>query len=102
MTYSEEKQVCTKCGQRILTRRGVQLSPKLADIFDAIEQGFPKEEIAVMFWGDNSRKCLKALATSVFHINSAFEWMESEVRIRGARGEPYRVVMTGASPIEWS
>ena len=89
---SDERQVCDKCGQRVLVRRGVRLSPKLADIFDAIEQGFPKEEIAVMFWGADIRQTRRVLATSVFHLNKAFEWMETGLRIEGPRGEPYRIV----------
>lgn len=88
---------CPHCGQRMLVRHGVQLSPKLADIFDAIERcgkfGISKEELGVMFYGAlKSREAAKTLAVNIHYINERFGWMESPIRIKSmGHGEPYRM-----------
>ncbi len=84
---------CERCGQRVLTRHGVHLSPKLADIFDAVEQGIgDKKELATMFYGNANQASMRSLVCSVNHINKEFEWMESPVRIRSTgHNLPYKV-----------
>jgi hypothetical protein len=84
---------CPHCGQRVLVRYGVRLSPKLADIFDAIELGISKKELAYMFYGNGGAAAIRSLVTSVNHINRAFEWMESPVRVRSSgHNLPYQVL----------
>ena len=88
---------CPHCGQRVLTRHGVELSPKLADIFDSVwvagSGGLSKEELATMYFGSSNRTDGKrAAAVAISNINERFEWMESPIRIRSmGYGEPYRV-----------
>ncbi|HEY2242602.1 MAG TPA: hypothetical protein VGH47_00075 [Xanthobacteraceae bacterium] len=87
--------VCPHCGQRILIRHGAQLSPKLADIFDAIAgagaRGISFESLRAAIYPDvpNDRAAtrLKAL---IWHLDQALAG--TEVYVAHARGEPYRFV----------
>jgi hypothetical protein len=90
---ANNEEVCPHCGQRVLIRYGVPLSPKLADIFDAVERagrfGISKEELTVMFFASLSKK---TLFVSIKHINDRFEWLESPIRIKSmGYGLPYRI-----------
>ena len=89
---------CPTCHQRILIRHGVRLSPRLADIFDAIERrgtaGEVEECLAVMFYGGKSRRDARnAIRVNIAHINDKL--VETDYRIgKLARGEdvPYRIL----------
>lgn len=61
---------CPKCGQRVLLRLGVHLSPARADVFDAIQRqskygGIRVDHLAAMF-----AKTLACLKVHIAHINA--------------------------------
>lgn len=87
---------CPHCGQRMLIRYGVKLSPKLADIFDAIEnskdRGIDLETLSWMFYPDSKKQDAKNIVkVSISHINDLL--VETDLRIRSeCRYGAYRVV----------
>ncbi len=87
--------VCPHCGQRMLLRHGVKLSPKQADIFDHIEhsgtRGVPPDVLAWVFY-PNSTKRNAQLALQV-HVNQLNDRMgEAGLQIcNEERFAPYRV-----------
>jgi hypothetical protein len=87
--------VCPHCGQRILIRHGAQLSPKLADIFDAIAgagaRGISFESLRAAIYPDvpNDRAAVR-LKALIWHLNAALAG--TEVSVAHARGEPYRLI----------
>ena len=69
--------VCPHCGQRMLIRHGVHLSPRLADIFDIIEhsgdRGVTEEVLSSIFYsGKSSREAYNCIRVNISHINSHF------------------------------
>jgi hypothetical protein len=90
---------CPTCGQRVLTRHGVRLSPRLADLFDMIEHSAERgtlcETLAWVFYpGKSTRDAKRCVITNINHLNSFLE--ETGVRIDGghigSEPKPYRVV----------
>ena len=86
---------CPHCGQRMLMRHGVRLSPKLADIFDLIEASRPRsitrEVLAdVLFPGRNRRKAMKCVSVHINHLNDFLEPTDFRVRMNG-EARAYRV-----------
>jgi len=56
--YNSKAHFCPCCGQRVMLRLGVLLSPRRADVFDAIERqsnygGIRSDALAGMFGGSN-------------------------------------------------
>ena len=98
MRGSRPSYECPTCHQRILIRHGVRLSPRLADIFDAIERrekaGEFEEILAVMFYGGKpKRDAYNAIKVNIAHINDKL--VETCYRIgKNGRGAdvPYRVL----------
>jgi hypothetical protein len=88
---------CPCCGQRLLVRHGVALSPGLADLFDIIwrvgQRGIEPEVLAGVFYPGKSRQaahdCIKV---NVFHLNTKLAETDFEVRAGSGRREPYRVM----------
>lgn len=95
MLRRREQSVCPCCGQRVLIRLGVRLSPRLADIFDMIERsglsGVASEVLIGVFYPDRpceaARACLKS---NISHLNVMLA--ETDFEVRASRYEPYRVV----------
>ena len=88
--------VCPCCGQRLLVRHGVRLSPKLADLFDLIERsggrGVHMDVLVNVFHPDrsmqNARQCL---AVNITHLNERL--VETDLQVKADRQERlYRVV----------
>lgn len=76
---------CPHCGQRMLIRAGVKLSPKLADLFDAIaatgNRGLSRETLSWMFYPHHGRRDgANAVKVSINHINDFLA--ETNIRIR--------------------
>jgi hypothetical protein len=86
---------CPCCGQLLLARHGVALSPRLAELFDIIERagqrGVSTEVLADIFYPGKSglaaHDCVKA---NIFHLNTRLA--ETDLEVRASRYEPYRVV----------
>ncbi len=85
---------CPCCHQRVLLRHGVRLSPKQADIFDAINarrDGIEPEVLCWMFWGDKpKREAQRVLYVTIHQINDMLGSTGIKVA-SGGRGLPYRV-----------
>jgi hypothetical protein len=90
--------VCSHCGQRLLLRHGVQLSPLLADIFDMVERsdtrGITCEVLCGVFYPGRPRAAAKrCMRVNIDHLN--IKLAETEIEVRAARSsrqeEPYRV-----------
>ena len=91
---------CPHCGQRMLIRHGVRLSPRLADIFDIIEhsgeRGVTEEVLASIFYsGRSAREAYNCVRVNVSHINNHL--LSTDYRVAkadGVRGAeyPYRVL----------
>jgi hypothetical protein len=79
-------------------RCGVEFSPKLADIFDAIKRadargGIGTDTLAWMFYGSaNPRDGKNAVRVSVNHINDLLVETDFRIAMPGGRGGQYRVV----------
>jgi len=87
--------VCPMCGQRMLIRHGVRLSPKLADLFDMIERcgkhGVQSEVLASVFYpGKCTAVAQNCIRQNVHHLNALLA--ETEIEVRASRHEPYRVL----------
>jgi hypothetical protein len=89
-------ETCPTCGQRMLVRHGVKLSPRLADFFDLIEQsgerGVLAEVLAWVFYpGKSKRDALRCVYTNINHLNDHL--VETNVMVRAAgKAEPYKVI----------
>lgn len=92
-----EQGICKCCGQRLLTRHGVRLSPILADLFDMIERtkaGITSETLAGIFYPNKSdkdgRNCVHV---NMAHLNNKLAETNIEIRAtRSKRDEPYRII----------
>ena len=88
---------CPCCGQRLLVRHGIALSPLLADLFDIIwrsgERGVTPEVLAGVFYpGKATPAARRAIAVNVFHINTKLASTNVELRAgSGRQQEPYRL-----------
>jgi hypothetical protein len=87
---------CPACGQRVLIRHGVKLSPKLCDIFDVIDRatkrgGIDAESLAWILYPTVSRSDAKrCIAVSVNHINDKLVETDYRIQMDGRQGR-YRV-----------
>jgi hypothetical protein len=89
--------VCPHCGQRMLLRFGVRLSPHLADIFDMIERagdrGVRIESIVgALYAGKPTAAARQAVKTNIIHINERLEETDKRIRMVPPRVGGYRVV----------
>ncbi len=92
---------CPCCGQRLLTRHGVVLSPRLADLFDMIgnsgDRGVMPEILAGVFYpGKPSTAGRRCVAVNIHFLNSRL--LETDLQVRAGSGTqgPYRLtVRTG-------
>jgi hypothetical protein len=94
--------ICPCCGQRLLVRHGVALSPRLADLFDLIERsgqrGIFSEVLADIFYPGKSRQAAqRCVNQNIFHLNTRLSETDLEVRSGKGSREPYRVIRR-ASP----
>jgi hypothetical protein len=86
MLSRREQPICPHCGQRMLVRHGVRLSPLLADLFDIIarsgESGIAASVLADIFYPgkptDGARNCIRQ---NVRWINERL--VETDVSITG-------------------
>jgi hypothetical protein len=86
---------CPCCGQRLLKRHGVALSPRLADLFDMIERagqrGIATEVLADIFYPGKSLEAARlCVRENIYHLNTRLA--ETDLEVRASRYEPYRVV----------
>lgn len=93
MLMRRQQAVCPHCGQRMLVRHGVRLSPLLADLFDMIERsgeaGITSEVLCGVFWPGRGRDSLKS---NISHLNTRLVETDYEVRAGPGRHNPfYRV-----------
>src|SRR5215469_11560475 len=89
-----DSSVCPYCGQRMLIRYGVLLSPQLADIFDAIarrrQAGIDKEVLRFLFWPNQAKADgYRCLIQAIHRINSLL--VSTDYRIVSTRFGPYRI-----------
>jgi hypothetical protein len=98
MLKRREQAICPCCGQRVLMRHGVQLSPLLADLFDMIEragkEGLYSEVLAGVFYPDkplkDGRNCVKS---NVAHLNARLASTDIEIRSGSSNDpKPFRVI----------
>ena len=98
MLKRREQAICKCCGQRLLVRHGVQLSPILADLLDMIERtgkaGITCEALASIFYPNKSdhdgRNCVRANMT---HLNARLAETDIEIRCDGYRRDScYHVI----------
>ena len=85
--------VCPHCGQKMLIRHGIKLSPKLADMFDMIaRRAMDAETMAWVFYpGKSMREAKRCIYVSINHINGHFA--STDIRIASdTRGGLYRVL----------
>lgn len=87
---------CPQCGQRVIVRHGVALSPKKLDMFDMIERATPArggisiDTLAEIFYSDKSAKDGRnAVKVTVNQINDLFASTDITIRFLDGR---YRVV----------
>ncbi|MBR0879659.1 hypothetical protein ACVMGC_001061 [Bradyrhizobium barranii subsp. barranii] len=88
--------VCPCCGQRLLVRHGVALSPVLADLFDIVWRAGPRgvepEVLAGVFYpGKSEHAARRAVAVNIFHLNTKLSETDAEVRSGQGRRQPYRM-----------
>ena len=96
MLKRREQAICKCCGQRLLVRHNVQLSPLLADLFDMVERtgGITCETLAGIFYPGKSdfdgRMCIHV---NVHHLNTKLAETDIEVRAPGyKRDSAYRII----------
>jgi hypothetical protein len=87
---------CPHCGQRMLMRHGVRLSPKCADIFDMIERagerGVAPEILQDVFFANRPRKAAYAgLKAFIWQINELLASTDLHIGMREYRCGFYRV-----------
>jgi hypothetical protein len=67
---------CEHCGQRLLKRHGIALSPKQADLFDIIERctdGIDTRELADLFHpGLPASEARDRIKANIYHIRQRF------------------------------
>ena len=90
---------CPCCGQRMLLRHGVALSPRLADLFDMVEhageRGIAMEVLIDVFYpGKSSRAPRQCVKANVYHLNTRLA--ETYLEVRASFWEPYRVIRRAA------
>jgi hypothetical protein len=90
-----QQAVCPHCGQRMLIRHGAQLSPKLAEIFDAIAgagaRGISFEPLRALIYPETpNERGSNRLKAQIWHLNEALAG--TDVYVAHGRGEPYRLV----------
>lgn len=94
MLKRREQAICKCCGQRLLVRHGVQLSPLLADLLDMVErcrEGITSETLAEIFYpGKNSFDARRCVYTNIFHLNAKLAGTDIEVYASPYR--PYRII----------
>ena len=83
--------LCPLCGQRMLMRHGVLLSPKQADIFDLIEnsghRGILGEVLRYVFYPDKPRKLAQTCVSSTIHqINAVLAETPVHIVMPGKNG----------------
>lgn len=88
--------VCPHCGQRMLIRHGVQLSPKQADIFDMIERskdrGVPPAVLRDVFFANRpARAAYAGVKAFVWQINEKLAETDLCVAMRDRPHGAYRV-----------
>jgi hypothetical protein len=88
--------VCPCCGQRMLIRHGVKLSPKKADMFDVIarvteaDSRITVETLAGIFYpGIAAGDAKAAVRVTINQINDLLE--ETEITIGSKRPDGYRL-----------
>jgi hypothetical protein len=87
--------LCPLCGQRMLIRHGVALSPRQADIFDLIEnsgeRGVLNSVLAWVFYSDKSERAARQLlAVTIHQINAVLASTDAMIKSAG-NGTPYKV-----------
>ena len=97
--------VCSLCGQPLLTRYGVRLTPLLADIFDMVERagdyGMPLERKVAAIYGDRpTPAAAQTLKVNVHHLNVKLEETNFRVRMIPLRHGTYRLVKAGRRTIK--
>jgi hypothetical protein len=93
---------CPQCGHRMLTRLGVQLSARQADIFDLItntgDQGLEQEVLAdVLSPGKPRYGAMRLVAVHVHDINSILEETDFAIRKHGDKFGRYRLAKVRSS-----
>jgi hypothetical protein len=88
---------CPTCGQRMLIRHGVRLSPMYADVYDMVERsgdrGVKGEVLGGVFYPDAPHTTqLNRIRSIVYHIN--IKLAETDYEVRAASNQPYRVRRT--------
>ena len=94
--------LCPACGQRVLIRLGVKLSPRQADIFDVIsntgERGLAQEVLAdILSPGKPRRGAMRLAAVHVHTINSILEETDFAIRKAGGKFGRYRLAKVQSS-----
>lgn len=98
MLKRREQAICKCCGQRLLVRHSVQLSPLLADLFDMVERfgshGISCETLARMFYsGKSDRDGRNCIHVNILHLNAKLAETDIEVRAPGyKRDSTYRII----------
>ena len=97
--------VCPYCGQPMLMRRGVRLTPLLADIFDRVERagsdGIALERLVGAIYGDKpTPAAAQTLKVNVHHLNMKLEETNFRVRMIPLRHGTYRLVKIGRRSIK--
>ena len=87
---------CPRCGQRVVLRLGALLSPRRADVFDAIKQqnkygGIRSDVLAGMFKGD---KCVQ---NHIKDINKLLNGWQIVCERKGSARGFYRIRQCRAS-----
>ncbi len=96
---------CPHCGQRVLTRYGVLLSPREADLFDLIEAaGTRGIDIDVLGWtwaGAHKHVVTQRalIKTTISHINGKLDLGSSIYRIRGEGKHPVVYFLSRQTPL---
>lgn len=90
---------CPHCGQRVLMRVGVMLSPRLAEIFDVVERsgnrGITREVLGWMFYGNKTKRDgQRCVAVSINHIDDKLCSTDYQIRMTERFG-PYRLTLRG-------
>jgi hypothetical protein len=89
--------ICPHCGQRMLLRYGVRLTPHLADIFDAIarrgDHGIAMEALAaVIYPGKPSKAARDALHVNISKINDRLVETDKRLRMQPRHDGFYRLI----------
>ena len=90
---------CRHCGQLILMRCGVRLSPRLADIFDMIERagdhGVTVERLVVAFYAGKPEAAARdAIKSNIWQLNDRLVETTTRVAMQPPRYGAYRLDQT--------